>query len=374
MDRTADRRERLRRSLMAAGAEMLAVGNPINVTYLTGFTGDSTWLLLSKDRAILVSDGRYQVQIAEECPNLETSIRPPDRTILEAVASAIVQSGARNVGVEATHMTLADAEKLRDLAKSVAFQPTIGLVEDLRRIKDDTEIAEIRDAIWIAEKAFAMFCALLKGSDTEKSLADAMDGYLRRAGGTGSSFPPIVAVGDRSALPHAPPIDRRVDESSFLLLDWGAAGRMYNSDLTRIILTDSLLRNSGSGRRPVESDLRKRYTVVLRAQQIAIDLLRPGVKASDVDRAVRAFLEREGVNSNFNHGLGHGIGLQVHEGPYLRSNSNDVLAAGMVVTVEPGIYFAGWGGIRIEDDVLITPEGCEVMTSLPKDVASVFGD
>jgi len=374
VDRAADRREKLRRSLASAGVELMAIGNPTNVTYLTGFTGDSSWLLLSKDRAVLVSDGRYQVQIGEECHGLEAVIRPPNQSIIEAVASTLSQLGALIVGLEASHLTLADAEKLRDSAKTISWQPTAGVVESLRSVKDEGEIDEIRDAIWIAQKAFSMFCALLKGSDTEKSLADAMDGYLRRAGGTGSSFPPIVAVGDRSALPHAPPIDRRVDEAAFLLLDWGAVGRLYKSDITRIILTGPLLSKDGSERLTVESELRKRYTVALRGQQIALDALRPGVKAADVDRAVRAYFEQEGVNANFNHGLGHGLGLQLHEGPFLRSNSTDVLSVGNVVTVEPGIYFPGWGGIRIEDDVLITDDGCEVLTSLPKDVASIFGE
>ncbi len=373
MDPGAGRCEKLRRSLDSAGVDVFAIGNPTNVTYLTGFTGDSSWLLLANDRAVLVSDGRYEVQIGEECRGLDVVIRPPNQTLLEAVAATLTKLGARNVGLEAAHLTLAEAEKLRDLAKSISWKSTAALIEALRSVKDDGEIAEIREAIWIAQKAFTIFCALLRENDTEKSLADAMDGYVRRAGGKGSSFPPIVAVGDRSALPHAPPIERRISDSPFLLLDWGAAGRLYKSDITRIILTERLLSKGSPPRHAVESDLRKRYTVVLRSQQIALDALRPGVKASDVDKAVRAYFEQEGVNANFNHGLGHGLGLQLHEGPFLRSNSADVLVVGNVVTVEPGLYFPGWGGIRIEDDVLITEDGCEVLTSLPKDLESVFG-
>jgi Xaa-Pro aminopeptidase len=358
---------------MPEGIDLLAVSNPLNLTYLSGFTGDSSWLLLSRDRCLLVSDGRYEVQILEECSGLETVIRPPDQTIHQAVAATLTKLGPRNVGIEGSHLTVSELERLRDLAKTLNFTVTSGLVEKLRRVKDESEIAEIRAAVRIAEKAHAMFVALLNQSDDEKTLVDAMEAYLRRAGGSGSSFPPIVAIGDRSALPHAQPGQRRVEESPFLLLDWGATGRLYKSDVTRIILTRKLLGTDGPAAKEIESRLENLYTVVLRGQEIALQMIRPGVQARDVDRAVRAHFEQHGVNEKFNHGLGHGIGLQIHEGPMLRSNSDDVLAAGNVVTVEPGVYFPGFAGVRIEDDVLVTPDGCEVLTNLPKDVASVFG-
>jgi Xaa-Pro aminopeptidase len=365
------RREELLRKLPAE-IDLLAVSNPLNVTYLSGFIGDSSWLLLTRNRTIIVSDGRYEVQIAEECPGYEAIIRPPDQTILQAIAAALTKLAPRSVGIESAHLTVAELERVKDLAKTLNFAVTGGLVEGLRRVKDDSEVREIRAAVRIAERAHAMFVALMSATDDEKTLADAMEGYLRRAGGTGSSFPPIVAIGDRSALPHAQPGPRRVDESPFLLLDWGATGRLYKSDITRIILTRKLLGTNGSAAKEIESRLENLYTVVLRGQEIAISMIRPGVQARDVDRAVRAHFEQHGVNDKFNHGLGHGIGLQIHEGPMLRSNSDDVLTAGNVVTVEPGVYFPGFGGVRIEDDVLVTPDGCEVLTSLPKDVASVF--
>jgi Xaa-Pro aminopeptidase len=372
VDHFAWRREQLF-SALPADIDVMAVSNPLNVTYLSGFTGDSSWLLLSRQHAILVSDGRYEVQIAEECPGLEAVIRPPDQRIDQAVAQVLAKLSPRYVGVEATHLTVNDFNRLKELAPTLNFAETGGQIETLRRIKDESEVAEIRAAVRIAEKAHAMFVALLAEDDTEKELADAMEGYLRRAGGTGSSFAPIVAIGDRSALPHAQPGPRCVAESPFLLLDWGATGRLYKSDITRILLTRHLLGIEGAKAREIESRLENLYTVVLRGQEIALQMMRPGAKACDVDRAVRAHFEKHGVNAQFNHGLGHGIGLQIHEGPMLRSNSDDVLVAGNVVTVEPGVYFPGFGGVRIEDDVLVTPDGCEVLTSLPKDVASVFG-
>ncbi len=240
------------------------------------------------------------------------------------------------------------------------------MVESLRRIKDASELAQIREAIGFAEKAYDMFRNGLEAGHTEKNLVDAMESYVRRAGGKCTAFPTLVGIGDRSALPHVPPTNRRVEEAAFLLLDWGASGRFYMSDLTRIMVT-------AAENRTVESRLEKLYITVLKAQEIALRAIRPGVKTADVDRAVRAYLETEGVAERFNHGLGHGFGLQIHEGPFTRPNSADVYEAGMVTTVEPGVYFPEWGGVRIEDDVLVTPGGCEVLTHVAKDLASVFG-
>ena len=211
-----------------------------------------------------------------------------------------------------------------------------------------------------------MFRAMLSASDTEEDLADAVEQYVRRAGARRTSFPTIVAIGDRSALPHAPPTKRKVEESDFLLLDWGAAGPRYISDVTRVIGTAAI-----QGRKPdpaVESKLRGLYTVVLKAQTRAIAAIRPGVPVKEVDAAARGYIEQAGFGKEFNHGLGHGIGLMVHEKPDVRSTSTDVLEIGMVLTVEPGIYIPGFGGVRIEDDVLVTPAGCEVLTaSIPKE-------
>ncbi|MCX7701981.1 MAG: Xaa-Pro peptidase family protein [Gemmataceae bacterium] len=362
----AIRRERLV-STFPDGVEWLAVSQPANVTYLTGFTGEASWLLLCRQRAVLVSDGRFESQLAEERPDLEVVIRPPTRTTLETVADILQQAKAGNVGVEATQVTLAEAERLKELAPSITWVPMGGLVERLRRVKDPTEIEAIRASIDVAERAFAMFRAVLTGTESEKELADAMESYVRRAGGSGTSFPPIVAVGARSALPHAPPTDRRVNESPFLLLDWGATHRQYRSDITRIIRTGPRLGIGSSEWREIESRLEKLYTVVLRGQELAIRSIRAGVRAAEVDIAVRRYFEEQGYLREFNHGLGHGIGLQIHEGPSLRPSSPDVLEEGNVVTVEPALYIRGLGGVRIEDDVLVHADGCEVLTRVPKD-------
>jgi Xaa-Pro aminopeptidase len=240
-------------------------------------------------------------------------------------------------------------------------------VEKLRAVKDSSEVELIREAIAIAQQAFIAFRALLQPDCTEKELADGMEAHVRRFGGWTTSFHSIIAVGPRSALPHASPTNKRVSESPLLLVDWGANGRFYKSDLTRVLLTRRTSAFFRPQERPTDPRLETIYRTVLQAQNQAIAKIRPGVKGGEVDAEARSVIAAAGFGDYFSHGLGHGLGLDVHEAPALRPKSETVLEPGMVVTVEPGIYLPDWGGVRIEDDVLVTPDGCEVLTSLPRD-------
>ncbi len=382
----AERRSRLAQTLSAEGVEALLVSNPTNVSYLTGFSGESSYLLLGAGRAVLVSDGRFTEQLAEECPGLDVSIRPPVQTLTEATAAVLKALGIHSVGIESAHLTVADHEALRQLLPSIDWKPGRDRVERLRAVKDAWEVEQIRQAIAIAERAFEMFRAMLRPDDTEKELTDALETYVRRAGGRCCSFPGIVAVGARAALPHAPPTDRKVREAELLLVDWGASGPFYKSDLTRVLVTRNNATLSGSVRdlcagcpgreatahdNGVEAKLKEVYEVVLQAQRQALAVLRAGVTAGGVDAAARGVIASAGYGDYFTHSTGHGIGLQVHETPLLKPGSEVVLQAGMVVTIEPGIYLPSWGGVRIEDDVLITPDGCVVLTSVPKDLPAM---
>jgi len=362
------RRKRLSRLLKDEEVDALLISNPVNISYLTGFGGDSSYLVLGKSKTVLVSDGRFVEQIAEECPGLEALIRPMKQSTPQAVGDLLHKLGLRAVGFESGHLSVAELETFRELVPALEWKGSRDRVEKLRAVKDESEIDQIREAIRIAEKAFAMFKALLRPDDTEKSLTDAMEGYIRRAGGKCAAFPSIVGVDERAALSHAPPTDRKVGAARLLLVDWGASGRFYKSDLTRVLIA----RNYSAFSRPARHEredgtLEKVYTTVLQAQQAAIDAVRPGAKASEVDAAARGRIEAAGFGDAFNHGLGHGIGLQVHEAPNLRAISTDVLEPGMVTTIEPGIYLPGWGGVRLEDDVLVTPDGREVLTAVSKD-------
>jgi Xaa-Pro aminopeptidase len=361
MDRFFSRREKLRATLEPDQIDALLVSAPTNVSYLTGFSGDSSVLILSRESDLIVSDGRFTTQLAQECPGLETHIRAPGQEMNPAIAHIIQSKGLRRVALEATSWTIAEYEALREASRTVALTGVVGRVEALRQLKDADEVAAIRESIRYAERAFTMLRAGLRLGESEKEVADSLEGYLRRCGATGASFPPIVAVGVRSALPHARPTTTSlIGQDDFVLFDWGAAGHPYKSDLTRVLVTGK-----------VTATFEAIYRTVLTAQERGIDAIRPGVKAHDVDAAARFVIEEAGFGRFFGHGLGHGLGMDIHEAPRLRRESDVTLEPGMVITVEPGIYLPDWGGIRIEDDVLVTPEGCEVLSHIPKSLDSV---
>ncbi|MSQ95050.1 MAG: aminopeptidase P family protein [Gemmataceae bacterium] len=362
----ASRRQRLWQTVKKEGLDAVLVTNPINVTYLTGFSGDSTYLIVEKSKTLLVSDERYRVQIAEECPGLDAFIRGPALPLSDATIAQLTALAPRSLGYESGHLTVAEFHKLADGVKTTDWKPAQDRVERFRQVKDESEIAQIRDAIKIAEKAFAMFLALLRPSDTEKELTDAMESYVRRAGGKQTAFPTIVAVGPRAALPHAPPSLHAISENPILLVDWGAQGPFYKSDLTRVLWTNNNVAFPAA-RKPTDK-LRAVHAVVKEAQRRAIAAMRPGASSKDVDTIARSYIAEQGYGELFNHGLGHGFGLQIHEAPFFRPNVDVKLEAGMVVTCEPGIYLPEEFGVRIEDDVLITPDGAEVLTHCPREL------
>ncbi|ODT96573.1 MAG: aminopeptidase [Planctomycetes bacterium SCN 63-9] len=359
--RFLNRRDQLRRTFEADLVDGALVSSPTNVSYLTDFRGDASFLIVGKERDLLISDGRFTSQIEQECPGLEAHIRPVAQSMIEAVADVVAKSGMKSLTFETGSMLVSDFDELREATAGVDWVGRADRVEELRQIKDELEIEELREAIRIAERAFAMVRAGLRAEDTEKDAADALEGYLRRCGATSASFPPIVAVGQRSALPHAwPTSTSRIGDADFVLIDWGATAAQYRSDLTRVIVTGK-----------VTPTFEKVYRTVLAAQERGIAAIRPGVRGSEVDAEARSVIEEAGFGGFFNHGLGHGIGMEIHEAPRIRNGSEAILQPGMVVTVEPGIYLPDWGGIRIEDDVLVTPDGCEILTHVAKTPDSV---
>jgi Xaa-Pro aminopeptidase len=359
-DRYQARRDKLRQAVKKAEAEALLVTDFTNVTYLTGFTGDDSYLLVRQDGELILSDGRYTTQLEEECPHLDKHIRKQGETMTKAVAKAVKAAKIGRLAVEGDSMSLALRDAIAGELPKLQFVSTSGLVERLRRTKDKEEIAEMRQAIWYAERAFAVLRATLRPEKTEKQLADELDQQMRLFGAKGASFPAIVAAGPRAALPHAQATDAPIGSADFVLIDWGADGGLYKSDLTRVLVT---------GR--ISPKLERLYRVVLKAQLKAIAAIRPDRPAHEVDRVAREVIAEAGFGRYFNHGLGHGLGLQVHEAPRLGANSRVLLKPGMVVTVEPGIYLPGWGGVRIEDDVLVTRTGHEVLTSVAKQLEDV---
>lgn len=305
-DRFELRRVKLVRQVKKAGVDALLVTNFTNVSYLTGFTGDDSFLLLGDGVEVLISDSRYTTQIGEECPSLEVAIRKPGEPMSKAVARVTRRCKSAKIGFESGSTTVAQWEALRDNVKSSELIPVDGLVEGLRMVKDRDEVAAIRDAIHQAERGFDVMRATLVGSMTERQAAFDLEHVMRRFGAKGSSFPIIVAVGNRAALPHGRPTEALISGADFTLVDWGAtSGQGYKSDLTRLVVTGK-----------ISPKLAKVYRVVLTAQRRAIEAIRPGVRCCDVDAIARDIIEKSGFG-RFSHSLGHGIGLDIHEGPRL---------------------------------------------------------
>ena len=355
-DRFAGRQDKLIKKLRSAGCEALLISNEKNVSYLTGFSGDSSTFILGKNHRIFISDTRYETQLEEECPDLEKVIRTNRQPMEEMIAEVTRKAKIKTLGFESDTLTVAQYEQLREKAESVEWVALSGQVEELRQVKDATEIAETREAVRFAERGFEVLRASLTPDATELEVAHELEHTMRRFGARGVAFPPIVAVGAQAALPHARPGRRRISEAGFVLVDWGAETFSgYKSDLTRVLVTGK-----------IPPKLEKIYRVVLKAQQEAIEKIRPGVQCSDIDAAARNIIEAAGYGKNFGHGLGHSIGLNIHEWPRFAPNSEAELKPGMILTVEPGIYLPHWGGVRIEDDVLITKDGREVLSSVPK--------
>ena len=351
------RRKNLRKLLRTAEADALLVTNFKNVTYLTGFTGDDSYLLVTMRDETLVTDARYTEQLSDECPKLPLEVRPPGDTMLPALTGVIERGKIKRLGIEGKSATVSFQQALAKKLPNHALIVTEGLVEQLRAVKDKDEIEATRLACQQARRAFEAVRAMLTPEMTELDVAAELEYRARRFGAKSLSFAPIVAVGPRAALPHATPTKRRLSESDFVLIDWGANSGLYLSDLTRVVVTGK-----------ISPKLRKIYQIVLRAQLAAIDAIRPGIKCEEVDRIARSVITRAGYGKEFGHGLGHGTGLDIHEAPRFAVGQTTELQPGMIVTVEPGIYLSGWGGVRIEDDVLVTRTGHEVLTDVPKEL------
>ncbi|QGJ70051.1 Xaa-Pro aminopeptidase [Planctomycetales bacterium 10988] len=361
MDHLESRRKKLRRLLKKNHLPALLISTEENVTYLTGFTGDSTYLLFTSEEEILLSDARYTEQISQEAPGMKAEIRGTGETLSDILQRLLETLKLNELGVEGANLSIATFNALQKKCEGVELLPQEGLVEELRQIKDKTEIAIIRAAVEVAERAFGVVRAGLRPEQTEKEVADIIEYQVRLFGGSCTSFPPIVAAGPQSALPHATPTSMKLGESPFILFDWGARVDGYCSDMTRMVFTDR-----------VPKKMEKIYKIVLEAHEKAVAAIKPGIDTDEVDHIARKHITDAGFGEAFGHSLGHGIGLQIHEGPTLSKRRSQELKPGMIVTVEPGIYLPGSCGVRIEDDILVTRKGHENLTSLPKSFESAF--
>jgi Xaa-Pro aminopeptidase len=347
------RRGRLSSRLAELDAQAFFVNRLPNVRYLTGFSGTNAQLILTAEGGVFLTDGRYAEQSRREVPDLERRVYMGES--VPTFGEACADLGVRRVAFEAGGVTYALHSQL--IKTGLELLPTEGEVERLRWVKDAEEIDRLNRAQAIADEAFQVITGKLLEGITERAAALDLDVTMRALGANGLAFDTIMAFGENAAEPHHEPTDRPLAAGDIVKIDFGCVVDGYHSDMTRTLALGE-----------PKPQLREVYEVVRQAQQAGVDAVRAGATGGEVDRVVRDIVADGGYGEQFRHGLGHGVGLEIHEGPSLRHGGQDVLPRGAVVTVEPGVYLGGVGGVRIEDMVEVLAEGCRVIPSTEKDL------
>lgn len=354
---TQERRDAVRDRLDELHADGFLVTKLVNVRYLTGFNASNGQLLIARDGDLLLTDTRYEEQSGREAPDCGRRIYSGG-ALTATLGEVLPQAGVSKVAIEAHVMTLSSARNLRERIAGIELVETTGIVEAQRILKTPEEIAALRRAAAIGDAGLEALPSRLREGMTERDAAAELEDAMRRAGSEGLSFETIVAFGESAAEPHHTPAARKLRPGDLIKLDFGATWGGYHSDMTRTI---------AFGR--IDEERRRIHGIVYEAQRAGVERVAAGVSCSDVDAAARDVVEAAGYG--FGHGTGHGVGLEVHEAPSVRGESTDVLAAGMTVTVEPGIYLPGFGGVRIEDTVVVTEHACEILTNSPRELIEV---
>ena len=357
-----ERADRLAAAVAERGLDALLVTDLVNLRYLTGFTGTNGLAVVGagEDGArVFVTDFRYVERAAEEVQGFEQ--RRGGRDLFDSVAEALPAERPLRLGFDDAHLPVRrHAELGAALGETVELVAAGGMVEDLRRVKDAGELDRIRAAAALADEAFSAMLERGLTGRTERAVALDLEDEMRHRGAEAPSFPSIIAAGPHGALPHAEPRDVEIEGGSLVVIDWGAIVDGYCSDCTRTVATGEL-----------DGEAVDVYRLVQRAQQAGLDAVRAGPSGREVDAAARTLIEEAGHGEEFGHGLGHGVGLEVHEAPRLAKSDESALQAANVVTVEPGVYLPGRFGVRIEDLVVVTEDGAEVLSSVGKDLITL---
>jgi len=358
------RQTKLRGHLATTHFDALLISHLPNVQYLCGFTGSAGFLVVEESGCVFFTDVRYDTQAHDEVEAGKVVVAR--KSVLQCVAEWLGGQrkrarGRRTIGVEAEHFTLGDKKRLNDLLPSgIRLKDAPPVVERARMVKDDDELRRIHDAVVLGAKLFDLALEVLRPGVREADVAAEMEFAARRAGAEEMSFPTIIASGARSALPHGRASNLAIRPGGFVVCDFGVILAGYCSDQTRSVWVG-----------PDSADARRAYEAVRAAQQAAVDAVRPGIAVGEVDAAARKILRKAGLGRYFTHSTGHGVGLEIHESPRVASGQTEVLQPGMVITVEPGVYFPGKWGVRIEDMVAVTAGGREVLTPTGKDFLAV---
>lgn len=355
-----ERRLRALRALLREKAlDAVVISKYVNLHYFSGFRGDDTTLVVTAERALLVTDSRYTEQAAMEAPLFE--VVEQKEGLLKKTAMVIEELGAKSVGFEGSVLSYDSYQALAGHLKGARLTTSLGL-DKLREIKDAEEIACIRRACEIADAAFEDVLTFIRPGVTEIAVAARLEAKMRELGSEEPSFKTIVASGLRGSLPHGTATEKRIEEGDFVTMDFGAMYRGYCSDITRTVMV-----GKASERQ------REVYAAVLSAQKKGLSLIKPGASGKAIDAAVREELDKYGLNKYFGHGLGHSLGLEIHEEPRLsRASKCEALQPGMLITDEPGVYIPSWGGLRIEDTVLVTEEASEPLTKCSKELIEII--
>lgn len=359
-DHRSARLSALRDIIGRADLDALLISSLANIRYLTGFSGSNAIVLVSARDCLLLTDFRYSTQVETEV-GAHATVRIEQNSLWNGLWDHLgASAGIGRIGFESAHLLHRDFARLMEQGGRWNWRPQADLVERLREIKDSSEIAAIEKAVEIAETALSETVANIRPGITETALAGVLEHALRDAGSEAYPFASIVASGPRTALPHAHAADRVLQTGDFVLLDFGAVAGGYCSDITRTVVL---------GRASAEQ--REVYETVREANERASGAIRSKMSGMAADAVAREYIDARGFGDAFGHSLGHGIGLEVHEAPRLARTAESLLASGMVVTIEPGIYRPGWGGVRIEDDVVITESGVRVLTSFPRTLTEI---
>lgn len=351
---TRQRVEGLRALLKDARMEALLVSDLKNIRYLSGFTGSNGYIIITRKKSFFLTDPRYTTQAKDEVKGFKVRIF---KKASDAIAGIIKEEKIKTLGFEGATVSYDTHARLKKTIPGVRLKSAGDMPGRLRLRKDQKEISLIRDSVSILDLGYAEAEKLLAPGASERDVAVAVEYFFRKAGGDGAAFDTIVASGYRGALPHGKASSKKIKKGEFVVVDMGVLRNGYNSDETRTYCMGKATREQ-----------RNIYTIVKEAQERAIEVIRPGVAAMAVDRAARGHIEKSGYGRYFGHGTGHGVGLDIHEGPNVGPLGDEKLAEGMVITIEPGIYIPGWGGVRIEDMALVTAEGCEVLTNTSKEL------
>lgn len=338
--------------------DCLLVTGLSHVRYLTGYSGSNGMVLLLPPKAYFYTDFRYKIQAQKEVKNC-VIILAGQSLIAELPKTPGLKKKMR-FGIEAEFVTVSMMEKLKDILPGAVFKPVEKAMESLSVIKDDNEIKKIKKAVKISEKAYRDTLSILKPGVRERDIALELEYKMKYYGADSSAFDIIVASGQRSSMPHGVASDKRLRKGDFITIDFGCFFQGYASDITRTVV----LGKAGKKQREI-------YDLVLEAQLAACKAVKPGLACSRLDGVARDIIMKAGFGDYFGHGLGHGIGLIVHDQPQLNARSSDTLKPGMVITIEPGIYISNWGGVRIEDDVVVTESGGQILSKLPKELVEL---